>query len=267
MQVPISLYRAYPPIAALSDHVLCVWLQVITAGQTVHHRVLPDGCADLVWIGEASAVVAGPATGPVLHPLAPGTEVIGVRLRPGAVAHVLGQPAHELSDRDTPLADVWDEKAAAPLARVTHATSMEAKLASAQAALLRRVADLEPPDRTLNAAIRWLARHPAGRIDDLARALEVGTRRLHRQFTAAVGYGPKTFQRVIRLQRLLTLAGRDPGRSGLAGLALSAGFADQAHMSREVRALAGVSPRVLLCSTSSTLELSDLFKTAATPDH
>jgi hypothetical protein len=96
--VPTSTYREFPPPQALAAHVLCVWSQVIGGGATVYrHRVLPDGCADLVWIGEAPAVVAGPATGPVIVPLAPRTIVVGVRLRPGAAPGVLGPAASELS--------------------------------------------------------------------------------------------------------------------------------------------------------------------------
>lgn len=260
-----AVYREHPPIAVLSSRVLCVWSQVIAGTDPVHHRVLPDGCADLVWIGEAPVVVAGPATGPVVVPLAPRTVVVGVRLRPGALAHLLGPPAHDLLNRDTPLAAIWGDKAAAPLAQVSETTSVEAKLAAAQATLLRHVAAAGAPDRTLGAAIDWLARHPAGRIEDLARRLDWSGRRLHRRFTAAVGYGPKTFQRVMRLQRVLALAGRSHGRESLAGLAAAAGYADQAHMSRELRALAGRSPRTLLPGAASTLELSDLFKTAPSP--
>jgi transcriptional regulator GlxA family with amidase domain len=90
----------------------------------------------------------------------------------------------------------------------------------------------------------------------------VGERRLHRRFEAAIGYGPKTFQRVLRLQRALGLAGRGT-QPRLALIAAAAGYADQAHMSRELRALTGRSPSPLLQGCASTLELSDLFKTAA----
>jgi AraC-like DNA-binding protein len=64
----------------------------------------------------------------------------------------------------------------------------------------------------------------------------------------------------VRLQRLLALAGHR--RQGLALLAAEAGYADQAHMSREVRALTGQNPAALLPGAASTLALSDLFKTA-----
>jgi AraC-like DNA-binding protein len=263
--MPTSTYREHRPPPALAGHVLCVWSQVIGGGETVHrHRVLPDGCADVVWIGEAPAVVAGPATGPVVVPLRPRTLVVGVRLRPGAAAGVLGLPASELSDRDTPLRDIWGPGADALSARVVEQRSIAARLAAAAAALAGRLAGAGPPDPMIAAATRWLARHPEGRVADLARLLEVGERRLRRRFVAAVGYGPKTLQRVLRLQRLLALAGGSRGAS-LATLAAEAGYADQAHMSRELRLLTGRSPGALLSGSASTLELSDLFKTEAAP--
>jgi AraC-like DNA-binding protein len=66
---------------------------------------------------------------------------------------------------------------------------------------------------------------------------------LHRISLAAFGYGPKTLARVLRLQRALRLA-----RAGVpfAETAVRAGFADQAHLARDVKDLTGVPLRVLL---------------------
>jgi AraC-like DNA-binding protein len=261
---PRSIYRERPAPPALAGRVLCLWSQEIGDGTAaLSHRVLPDGCIDIVWIGTAPAVVAGPATGPVVVALAPRTTVVGVRLRPGAAAGLLGAPASALLNRDTPLGELWGAAAAALSARVLEQASPADRLAAAAAALAPRLAAAGPPDPLIAAATLWLARHPAGRIADLCRALAISERRLRRRFAAAIGYGPKTFQRVLRLQRVLALAGRLP-RAGttLAGLAADAGYADQAHMSRELQALAGRSPATLLDGAASTLELSDLFKTA-----
>jgi AraC-like DNA-binding protein len=265
MAMPTSIYREHRPPAALAGQVLCVWSQMIGPGGSLYrHRVLPDGCADLVWIGEAPAVVAGPARGPVVVGLRPRTLVVGVRLRPGAASAALGLPASELADRDTPLRDLWGPAADALSTRIVERPSSAARLTTAAAMLAGRFAEAGPPYPMIAAATCWLARHPEGRVADLARLLEVSERRLHRRFTAAVGYGPKTLQRVLRLQRLLALAGRSPGAS-LAALAAEAGYADQAHMSRELRRLTGRSPGALLRGCASTLELSDLFKTEAGP--
>jgi len=46
-----------------------------------------------------------------------------------------------------------------------------------------------------------------------------------------------------------------------ADLAMKAGYSDQAHMTREVQRFANCSPALLLRSVSSTLGMSDLFKT------
>lgn len=68
----------------------------------------------------------------------------------------------------------------------------------------------------------------------------VSERRLRRRFVQAVGYGPATYLRVSRFQRAVALAPLVPG---LAALAAGAGYADQAHLSRDCRALTGLTPR------------------------
>jgi len=265
VEAPTSIYRERPPPPALAGRVLCLWSQVIGDGTVeLRHRVLPDGCIDIVWIGDAPAVVAGPATGPVVVPLAPRTTVVGIRLRPGVASGLLGPSASELLNRDTPLGELWGAGGDALSARVGGQPTLAAKMNAAAAGFAGHLAAAGPTDPMMAAATLWLARHPAGRIADLCRLLEVGERRLRRRFAAAIGYGPKTFQRVLRLQRVLALAGRLP-RTGttLAALATDAGYADQAHMSRELQALTGRSPATLLQDAASTLEMSDFFKTAS----
>ena len=88
-------------------------------------------------------------------------------------------------------------------------------------------------------AARRIARAPATSVPALADAVGLGERHLRRRFAEAVGYGPKTFARVARFRAALGLV-----RSGepLAAAALAAGYADQAHMTREMTALGGRPP-------------------------
>ncbi|HEY3687748.1 MAG TPA: helix-turn-helix transcriptional regulator [Streptosporangiaceae bacterium] len=76
------------------------------------------------------------------------------------------------------------------------------------------------------------------RVAGVADVLGLSERQLRRRCLTAFGYGPKTLQRVVRFQRALRAA-REPG-ADLAGVAYRFGYADQAHLSRDVRALAGV---------------------------
>jgi AraC-like DNA-binding protein len=80
----------------------------------------------------------------------------------------------------------------------------------------------------------------AARVEDPGGSFAVSERRLRRRFVQAVGYGPATYLRVSRFQRAVALAPRVPG---LAALAAAAGYADQAHLSRDCRALTGLTPR------------------------
>ncbi len=84
-----------------------------------------------------------------------------------------------------------------------------------------------------------------GVVAELAWRAGLSERQLHRRCLAAFGYGPKTLDRVLRLQRFLALGRADPG-AGLARLAADAGYADQAHLGHDCRALAGATPGVLI---------------------
>jgi AraC-like DNA-binding protein len=221
------VYREFAPPPDLARYVACVWSTVHRGGV-----IFPDGCVDLVWHG-THLVVAGPATRPMSPDLAVGDPVCGVRFRLGLAGAALGFPAEELADANVRVADVWGAEVDERIA------------AGGMAALLEfvreRVRDV-PVDPLARAAAVAMAR-PGARVDAVGASLGVSERQLRRRFAEAVGYGPKTLARVLRFQRFLALA-----RSGddLARLALSAGYADQAHLTRETRRLTGRTPRELL---------------------
>ncbi|MEV7791063.1 helix-turn-helix domain-containing protein [Streptomyces sp. NPDC087512] len=200
-------------------------------------RVLPDGCMDLLW-HEGRLLVAGPDTRAYLTDGSPGRWA-GVRFSPGTAPALLGVPAHELRDRRVGLSDLWPAAEARRLtARVNAAPDPVSGL---EEAALPRAAEAGPPDPLLS---RIVAALDAGRpVAATADELGIGSRLLHRRSLAAFGYGPKTLARVLRLRRALALA---RGGTSLAETAARAGYADQAHMTRDVRELTGMSPARLL---------------------
>ncbi|MGW1225801.1 helix-turn-helix domain-containing protein [Streptomyces sp. NPDC001478] len=205
-----------------------LWTLTVSPGAA--RPVLPDGCMDLLWIG-GRLLVAGPDTR-AQAPATTGGTFAGVRFAPGTAPALLGVPAHELRDRRVPLEALWSG------ARVRELTERVASAADPATALesiaLHRAARTEPPDPLMRAVA---ARLDAGRsVADTARSAGLGARQLHRRCLDAFGYGPKTLARVLRLQRALALV-----RAGApyAQAAVAAGCADQAHLAREMRALAG----------------------------
>ncbi len=266
-----------PPPPALAQHLTCVWTQSIgdgpiddgaaADGQAGYlQRVLPDGCADIVCIDGSAPLVVGPAARAAVVALPVRSTIVGARFHPGRAPGLLGLPASELLNTEVSLRDVWGRAADRLADEVAGQERAEARLAALEAALVAHLPTARPVDDLVAAAVAWLGRHPTGRVHDLARMLGISDRHLRRRFRAAVGYGPKTLHRILRLQGLLALAGKAlRGRLDLASLAARAGYADQAHMSREVARLAGVPPAPLLSNVGRLHTVSDPFNTAGGP--
>jgi AraC-like DNA-binding protein len=222
-------------------------------------RVLPDACVDVV-LSAGRLLVAGPATTVAIAAATPGQPRVGVRFRVGAAGAALGVPAVELLDRGVALDDLWGRAGRRLQERVCAAPTADGALA----ALTRGIADRLPApdgaDRDVRRAALVLARGGASR--DAGRAAHLSARQLRRRFDHAVGYGPATLARVQRFQRFLGCAQRAPGAS-LARLAADAGYADQAHLARECRRLAGLAPTALLATGAAPAgETADPFKAA-----
>lgn len=216
-------YREWTPPRAWRAAVACCWEQRVASERV--QRVVPDGCGDLLIFADGGAQAVGLADQVALVSLAAGTRIRGVRLRPEAVASAFGVAATELRNQSVDLADVVGARRSGSLLR--------------DGALDAWIRSIEP-DARIAAAVRLLDEET---VDAAADALGLSGRQLRRVFESAVGLGPKSFQRVRRFQRFLRRA--ESGAS-LASSSADAGYSDQAHMSRDVRALSGLSPARLV---------------------
>ena len=100
------------------------------------------------------------------------------------------------------------------------------------------------PDPAVTQAARLL-RDPQARAEDVASDVGLSVRQLRRRCHAAVGYGPKTLQRVLRFRRFVSRIDACPAGLDLAAIAAEAGYADQAHLTRECGELSGLAPAAL----------------------
>ncbi|MGC7101988.1 AraC family transcriptional regulator [Amycolatopsis lurida] len=220
------VYRELPAPAPLRSVVRCRWLSV--AGSGDGKRIVPDGCLDLI-AGGGRVFVAGPDTGAWWSRQPPGTRLHGVRFRPGHAPRVLGVPADELRDQRIDLAELWGARGR----RLTE------QVLNSPGELIDIVGVPEDdPDPALDVVLARLDRG-VPRVSAALTGLDLGARQFRRRFSVAVGYGPATYLRVARLRRAIELAGDVPE---LATLAAEAGYADQAHLSRDCRELTGATP-------------------------
>jgi AraC-like DNA-binding protein len=209
--------------------------------------VLPDGCMDLIWT-DGRLIVAGPDTQAYLPSANEGRHFTGLRFAPGSAPGLLGVPAHELRNTRVPLEDIWPS---GEVRRLGERIAVTGDPGTALEALAhRRSIELprEPPlpvAAVVNAVRRGVA------VPVIARAIGLSERQLRRRSLDLFGYGPKMLGRILRMNRALELA-----RAGrpLAEVSVDAGYADQAHLTREVKALAGVPPAVLLGESATEAE-------------
>lgn len=204
-----------------------VWANTATPGGTT---ILPDGCVDLVWDGERLAV-AGPDTR-ARHHTGVGRHV-GLRFSHGLGPGALGVAADALRDATADLDAVWAPAAARELTERVAADPV-----AALAAWVRGVRPADPFGARVFAAAAYGV--PVGTVAD---HLGVTTRTLHRRCLPVFGYGAQHLGRVLRLQRALAGARRG---LGWAAVAAETGYADQAHLARDARALTGTTPTGLL---------------------
>src|SRR5262249_39563905 len=156
----------------------------------------------------------------------------------GAGGPALGVPLAELRDQRIDLVDCMPR-----LARQLSADLTPERAFSAIASACHEFVAAGPPDLLVRRATTLLAGGPAT-ITGLCATLALSERQLRRRFDDAVGYGPKTMQRVLRFRKVLAQLSVTPD-ADLAALAIQFGYSDQAHLTRETSRLAGLSPAAL----------------------
>ena len=226
--------------------------------------ILPTGRGQLIVDLRAAvggAVVQGPrATATEIDPNVQ-RRAIGVAFRSGGTAAFVDAPASELSDRFVALDDLWST-AAALVDDLAASGGPGDAFDRLERELLRHLD--HSPDAALDAAEVALAR---GRpVDEVAAAVSVDRRHLATRFAERYGFGPKRYGRLRRFERALR-AIRAGGADPLARVAADLGYADQAHLSREVREFSGVTPgelrRTPTGAPTHLRRTGDSFKTAS----
>ena len=290
---PVELpYTEIAPPADLAPYVDRLWLRTTLRAPERVHRVLPDGCVDvIVDAARATAALVGPMTRAIEITDDP-AEQVAVRFKPGTAAALTGCGLAELADASVDLAalglagaladrvasaaastDALRLPARIPLSAISHA-----RLAELVGWLRQRLADAAPPDPRIARAVALLSSaarpgvgtptaSPAGReaappvgwtgevrVDDVADALGMTRQHLARGFRREVGITPKQLARIARMQRAAAALRRG---GDLARLAAELGYFDQSHFSRELRDLAGVTPAALAAERPTVL--SHLF--------
>ncbi len=201
------------------------------------HRLSEHGPAVRV----VGSLIAGLEDGPRIADHPGGQEAIRLELTPLGAYRLFALPMRELTNTVVELTDVLGPRAGELVERLSHARDWAERFDLLDAALLGRLG--EGPAPAHEVAHAWQLLERSGGTIPVARiAQEIGWSHgyLVRKFTQQIGLTPKMSGRVLRFHRAIGLMAR--GAVDLSALTATCGFYDQAHLNREFRALAAITP-------------------------
>jgi AraC-like DNA-binding protein len=225
-------YAEQPPRPALEGLVKAFWTLDAGGGDGwISHKATPDGCVELIrrlrgrsrWNGDQpDRFAVGLSDAPVDFEISADARFAAIRLWPWTWRFLSDLPIAALHGRWRPIAGGRLDRLCSALPVPDEAEAQLETSLGPGAAEVRRIgkAVLE-----------------ASSVAEMSLSTGLPPRGLQRWFAAHVGLPPRRYLRLLRFQKAFEEV---PGQESLAGHAAAQGFADQAHMAREFRAMAGM---------------------------
>jgi len=233
------MYQEFPPAPHLRSFIECYWHRRDSHAQS-DHRVLPDGCSDILFTtlrGEPQRLAfIGLMTTPMDSPIAAGAEFFGIRFRPAMASAFLKEHA-ALTDSNIPLED---GRARRLFDQLAEARTSQQMIARAEAYLGSPTFD---PPRALAALAASTDLRGAGElvVDRVSQLTGASPRHLRRLCQSHAGVSPKHLTRILRFRRAVERLRLRP-QVQWADFAVACGYFDQAHLIREFQEFAGATP-------------------------
>jgi AraC-like DNA-binding protein len=197
--------------------------------------------ADRSRSGEFQAMVSGLHTSPAFVFPTPHHSGIQLGLTPAGARAMFGLPASELHAELVDLQQMWAALGSRLVERLAGCLTWPERFGTLDRELCQMVVPDAPEIRP---ELRWawhqLVRR--GATEAVQLAAEIGWSRGYfaRLFADEFGLKPKETARIVRFGKAKKLVGQPT--ASLADVALQSGYADQAHLTREWRRLAGCTP-------------------------
>lgn len=269
-------YQTFEPHADLASVVKCYWtLEVPLEPQAPKQRIVPDGCLEMIFILgdnmkrylsenefiiQPRAIVVGQITEPFVIQPTGYVHCFAVRFYPFGFANFVNTPIKRLADKETPIAQLFDETLAEKLAQdIIRAVNDQERVTIVEAFLLNKFNEKAVIDHVVKTTIEmlWLTKGSTS-INNILRDEPSKRRQLERKFFKQVGLSPKQLGKVIRLQAALKML-LTQRTENLTRIAYDSEYYDQAHFNRDFKELTGINPKDFL--ENDKMQLSTVFYT------
>lgn len=249
-------YQEIAPSGELRKHVECFWFRNSAAPGESLHRVLPDGCIDIVmnfsgdWEREDArgrvrnkhlAYAVGTMTQPVNVITQGRADFFGIRFHPGMAHSILHLPASDFTDHNVPLEDILGKEASLLVEQLSE-QSPEQRASTLERSLNRRVANAATPDPRVQFAVDSI-RNSRGTvsISEMCSVAGISRQHLARLFQLYVGISPKLLCRIVRFHSVLQ-GMKAKSNPDWADAAAGLGYYDQPHLILDFKEFSGTTP-------------------------
>jgi AraC-like DNA-binding protein len=249
-------YAPGPPISEFVDH---FWL--FDGGQTPRkERIVPSGTIEVVInLREdeirihdreqpeqlrrfSGAVLSGTYSSIFVIDAMQHESMLGVHFKPGGAFPFLGALASELTDAHANLADLWGRSGLELRERLCVVSTHRERFQIMEEVLTDRLHRSRKGHLAVAIALNGFGPYGTrASVRDVARDVGICQRRFSKVFAAQVGLTPKVFCRVLRFQRVRTLADQIE-KPDWARIASTCGYFDQSHLINDFQEFSGFSP-------------------------
>ncbi len=246
-------YTEYSPPAALAALVETYWVLDGEAESLFSHRVMPDGCVDIIFDflgenynrGRYAGIPELVGTMTSYFDLDYTSNVmlkIGIRFNPVAITAFTKVPVNELTNNIMLLSmieSLFDESFHERMNELVTIPDRLAHISNYLISLLPRL--LAPEERIVHAVN--IIRNTGGQITvaRLSDEICLCSRQFERRFKQSVGISPKAFIKVERFRQAQRYLKSHSGES-MYSAALNCGYYDDSHLFKEFKLLGGILP-------------------------
>lgn len=233
-------YREFAPPERLRGSVECIWVMRSGDEPAAPHRVVPDGCADIIFTGgrgKPQLQFVGAMSRYEDYAVPVGRLMVGMRFHPGMWAGHLGAPGDLITDKQPALEDFWGRRARVLLDQLSDAKSPQACVEL----LVDSVRNGHSPTTPMQAALAWMrSQRGVVKLDEVANHAGLSARQFRRVCLEQAGLSPKLLARILRFRYALSRLREDAGDH--AGLAADSGYFDQSHFIADFQRFSGRTP-------------------------
>lgn len=269
-------YQTFQPNGDLSSLVKCYWtLEVPAEYNSEKQRIVPDGCMELIFILgddikrytsetefiiQPRAVIIGQITEPFTIQPKGYVHCFGTRFYPYGVANFIKTPLKNLENKETPIAELFDETIAEELEqKIIRASNTQERIEIVEAFLESKLNEAATIDNIVKSTVdALLATSGSSAIKTILKEDLSKRRQLERKFLKQIGISPKQLGKVVRLQTALKMILNQKTET-LTKIAYESEYYDQNHFIKDFKEFTGTTPKEFL--TDEQMTLSFLFYT------